>query len=88
MRMTGKQPSENSNQGENQQSDDEAALTYGEQNEDWVASSLKQLYRSTVEEGIPDDMLALLDALDDEEDGEQEVSTTAGGSSASTGDSR
>lgn len=86
--MTGKQPSENSNQVDDQQSDDEAALTYGEQNEDWVASSLKQLYRSTVEEGIPDDMLALLDALDDDEDGEQEVSTTADNSPAPTGGSR
>lgn len=86
--MTGKQPSENSNQVDDQQSDDEAALTYGEQNEDWVASSLKQLYRSTVEEGIPDDMLALLDALDDDEDGEQEVSTTGDNSPAPTGGSR
>lgn len=38
------------------------------QTEDWVASSLKQLYRTTVEEGIPDDMMALLDALDDTEE--------------------
>jgi hypothetical protein len=35
--------------------------------EDWVAESLKQLYRSTLDEGIPDDMMALLDALDDDE---------------------
>lgn len=74
--MTGKQPRKNSDQVDDQQSDDEATLTYGEQNEDWVASSLKQLYRSTVEEGIPDDMLALLDALDDEE---EEISASTGG---------
>lgn len=84
--MTGKQPRENSDQGDDQQPDDEAALTYGEQNEDWVASSLKQLYRSTVEEGIPDDMLALLDALDDEDEG-SDVSASTGedGSETSTG---
>jgi len=66
--MTGKQPSRLSDHNRNDERDGEATVNTGEQNEDWVASSLKQLYRSTVEEGIPDDMLALLDALDDEED--------------------
>lgn len=42
-------------------------VTATSETQDWVASGLKQLYRSTVEEGIPDDMMALLDALDDTE---------------------
>ena len=32
---------------------------------DWVADSLRKLYTSTIEEGIPADMLALLDQLDE-----------------------
>lgn len=52
---------------ETQTASDKASydLTTTPQTEDWLASSLKQLYRNTVEEGIPDDMMALLDALDD-----------------------
>ncbi|MFN3225071.1 MAG: NepR family anti-sigma factor [Hyphomicrobiales bacterium] len=66
--MTGDQPRPESEPSVTHESDDEADVNTDGQNEDWVAASLKQLYRSTVEEGIPDDMLALLDALDDEED--------------------
>lgn len=65
--MPGKQLSQEPIRSDDVESDDEADVTIAEQNEDWVASSLKQLYRSTVEEGIPDDMLALLDALDDDD---------------------
>lgn len=59
---------------EPQTADDKASydLTTTPQSEDWVASSLKQLYRTTVEEGIPDDMMALLDALDDTDEGADE----------------
>ncbi|MBO6674836.1 MAG: hypothetical protein JJ908_02145 [Rhizobiales bacterium] len=66
--MSGDQPRPESKPSETHESDDEADVKIDGQNDDWVATSLKQLYRSTVEEGIPDDMLALLDALDDEED--------------------
>lgn len=54
---------------ETQTASDKASydLTTTPQTEDWLASSLKQLYRTTVDEGIPDDMMALLDALDDTE---------------------
>ncbi len=66
--MSGDQPRPGSKPSVTHESNDEADVNIDGQNEDWVASSLKQLYRSTVEEGIPDDMLALLDALDDEEE--------------------
>jgi hypothetical protein len=66
--MSGDQPRPGSKPNVTHESDNEADVNIDGQNEDWVAASLKQLYRSTVEEGIPDDMLALLDALDDADD--------------------
>lgn len=71
--MSGDQSSRESDSPTDHESN-EADVTNGDQNEDWVAASLKQLYQSTVEEGIPDDMLALLDALDeDEEQSDQDM---------------
>jgi hypothetical protein len=79
--MSGDQPRPASKASETHESDDEADVNIDGQNEDWVAASLKQLYRSTVEEGIPDDMLALLDALDDEESNADDDAPSGGESS-------
>lgn len=39
----------------------------GSSKEDWIGSQLKRVYGDVVEEGIPDDMMALLGQLDAED---------------------
>lgn len=47
----------------------ERARSPGGRKEDWIASQLKRVYDDALHEAIPQDMLDLLNALDEEQSG-------------------